>query len=224
MESPPENVSKPVVPPDTAESRTLQFDFTWRKFKGLISEVNDPEAKPLYIVSWHAFKRPQMRFKSPTTAAAPAAAVTTTDDDDDEDAAYMGSGTFHNFSINADYEVRGRSGTLTAQKRFKTVYTYPSYAFSDTDQAVTMTWTSSSGFKTWDFVCMDEQQMPVARFSANVWGLKKLGLIDFMGPHAMSDAVRDEIVVTGLTLFYCMVLRSSSITSFFAAAFSQPSR
>jgi hypothetical protein len=61
-----------------------------------------------------------------------------------------------------------------------------------------MTWTSSGGcFKTWDFVCMDEQQIPVAKFSANLWAIKKVGRIEFLGLKADSDAVRDEIVVTG---------------------------
>lgn len=94
-----------------------------------------------------------------------------------------------------------------------------------------MTWTSSCGLKTWDFICLDEQKMPVAKFSANIWGLKKVGYITFMGSstpgaHAaggnVSDAVREEIVVTGLTLFYCMVLRTNSVLSLFGAIFSRP--
>ncbi|EDN04112.1 predicted protein [Histoplasma mississippiense (nom. inval.)] len=44
-----------------------------------------------------------------------------------------------------------------------------------------MTWTSSCGLKTWDYICLDEQKMPVAKFSANIWGLKKVGYITFMG-------------------------------------------
>lgn len=43
-----------------------------------------------------------------------------------------------------------------------------------------------------------------------------------MGPRAGSDALRDEIVVTGLTLVYCMALRSTSILSFFGAFFASP--
>ena len=69
---------------------------------------------------------------------------------------------------------------------------------------------------------MDEQQMPVAKFSANAWAIKKVGKIEFPGPKADSDAVRDEIVVTGLMLFYCMLFRASNIFAFFGAIFSRP--
>lgn len=93
---------------------------------------------------------------------------------------------------------------------------------SDTDKPVTLTWTSDSNFKTWDFVCVDEQQMPIAKFTANIWAMKKLGKIEFMGPKADREALRDEILVTGLTLVYCMTLRSSSIFSLFGAFFASP--
>lgn len=64
--------------------------------------------------------------------------------------------------------------------------------------------------------------MPVARFVTKVWATKKIGRIEFMGPRADSEALRDEIVVTGLTLVYCMALRASSILSFFGAFFASP--
>ena len=64
--------------------------------------------------------------------------------------------------------------------------------------------------------------MPVAKFSANGLAVKKVGNIEFLRPKANSPVARDEIVVTGLTLFYCMLLRSSSILSFFGAIFARP--
>jgi hypothetical protein len=170
----------------------------------LISDYDNPQSDPIYVVDFKAVKAPHLIFKSATDDSA------------------IGAGTFHTVSINADYEVHARKGTLKAQKRFKTEYTYRSRAFSDNDSPVTMTWTSSSGFKTWDFVCMDEQQIPVAKFSANLWAIKKVGRIEFLGLKADSDAVRDEIVVTGLTLFYCMLLRANNIFAFFGAIFSRP--
>jgi hypothetical protein len=188
----------------SAETRTLQVDFSWKKFMALISDYNSPQSDPIYIVDFKTLKAPHLIFKSATDDSA------------------IGAGTLHTVSINADYEIHSRKGTLKAQRRFKTEYSYLSRAFSDNDSLVTMTWTSSSGFKTWDFVCMDEQQVPVARFSANVWAIKKVGKIEFLGPKADSDAVRDEIVVTGLTLFYCMLLRANNIFAFFGAIFSRP--
>lgn len=64
--------------------------------------------------------------------------------------------------------------------------------------------------------------MPVARFVTKIWAAKKYGRIEFMGPRAGSEALRDEIVVTGLTLVYCMAVRSMSILSFFGAFFASP--
>lgn len=92
----------------------------------------------------------------------------------------------------------------------------------DADKPVTLTWTSGSDFKTWDFVCVDEHQMPVTRFVANVWAVKTVGRIEFLGSRAGSEALRDGIVVTGLTLIYCMALRSASLLSFFGVFFASP--
>lgn len=69
---------------------------------------------------------------------------------------------------------------------------------------------------------MDENQLPVAKFSANIWALKKVGNIEFVGKAATSKDIQDEILVTGLTLFYCMALRSNNILSLFGAIFSRP--
>ncbi|KAL4782348.1 hypothetical protein BJX76DRAFT_349468 [Aspergillus varians] len=185
---------------------SLPVDFSWKKFKALINDPNNPEAGPLYIVGWSVFKAPHLTF---TRSA------------DDH---IVGTGTLHTFKIDAEYEVAGRKGTLSAQKRFKTLYTHASYAYSTTDKPVTMTWTSDSGFTTWDFVCVDEHQRPVAKYSAKIWGVKKIGNIEFMDDRPLTDAARDEIVVTGMTLFYCMWLRVNSIFSLFGAVFSRPGR
>ena len=174
------------------------------RFKNLITAKDDPESKPIYIMEFKTLK-PQLVFKSADNSS-------------------FASGTLHPISINAECDLRGQLIALKALKRFKTSYSHLSYAFSDTDAPVPMSWTSTSGFKTWDFICLDPQQNPVAKFSANIWALKKVGNIEFLGPKANSDVVRDEIVVTGMTLFYCMVIRTSSIFSFFGAVFSRPGR
>jgi len=184
------------------EGRTLQVDFSWRKFKSLITEKDDPESKPLYIVNYKALK-PNLLFQ---TAA---------------DNSTFGTGTIHGFKIHADCEFNRQPIKIKALKRWKTAYTHLSHSFSDTDAPVVMTWTSDSDFKTWDFICLDEQQMPVAKFSANIWTLKKVGNIEFMAERtATSEAARQEIVITGMTLMYCMAMRTSSLFSFFGAFFA----
>ncbi|KAI4230679.1 MAG: hypothetical protein L6R40_007977 [Gallowayella cf. fulva] len=182
------------------QNTTLQVEFTWRKWNAYISNPSDP----IYIVNYQCIKSPHLTIKSVNS---------------DET---IGTGTLHPISINAKFQVHGRNGTLKALKRWKTSYTHLSYAYSDSSDPVTMTWTSESGFKTWDFICLDDQQMPVAKFSANWWTLKKVGKIEFLGPKATSTAVREEIVVTGLTLLYCMLLRMNSLLSFFGAIIARP--
>ncbi|CBF71821.1 predicted protein [Aspergillus nidulans FGSC A4] len=94
-------------------SRKLQVDFSWKKFEGLITDANDPSNHPLYIVHWNAIKSPHITFKRPS---------------DDH---IVGTGTLHLVRINADFEVHGRSRTLVAQKRFKTLYTHETHAYAD---------------------------------------------------------------------------------------------
>lgn len=197
------STESPVLEQDPAQSHALQVDFSWKKFNALISSENSPTV-PLYILHFQYVLSPNLIFKTP------------------DDKTTIGTGTVHPVSINAKYEVHGRKGILKALKRWQTEYTHLSYAYSDSDSPVPMTWTSSSGFKTWDFICLNERQEPVARFSSNVWAVKKLGKIEFMGPKAEDPAAREEIMVTGMTLFYCMLLRTTNVLSFFGAIFARP--
>ncbi|KAL9027710.1 MAG: hypothetical protein Q9196_003805 [Gyalolechia fulgens] len=189
---------------DSYTNRTLQIDFSWSKFKARISDRANL-SDPVYIVD----------FKLHTTRCIIVNSAT--------DNTTIGAGIIHFFSIHPDYELHGRKGTIKALKRWKTSYTHLSNAFAPSPDSppVTMTWTSSSNFKTWDFICLDEQQMPVAKFSANLWAIKKVGDIEFMGPKSASVAARDEIVVTGLTLFCCMVARMNNLLTFFGAIFAR---
>lgn len=82
-----------------------------------------------------------------------------------------------------------------------------------------MSWTSQSGFKTWDFICCDENQSPVAKFTANIWAIKKLGKIELLGPKAFDPAAMDEIVVVGMTLCYCMYMRINNPLNLVGSAF-----
>jgi hypothetical protein len=188
---------------NSAQSRKLEVDFSWKKFNTLITEKDDKESKPLYIVGFKVMTS-QLVFKSAV------------------DDSTIGTGTLPAISIDSECSIRGQPIKLKAQKRFKIDYEYLSKGFSENEDPVPMTWICDCGFKTWDFICLDRQQMPVAKFSANVWATKKIGGIELLGKATGSEEIRDEIVVTGLTVFYLMVLRSSSIFSFFGAVFSRP--
>lgn len=204
----------PLSHDNSSQSSTLQVDFSYKKFQALITEVfkpsgpilteHDKPSNPVYIVDFQTIKAPHMIVKSAI------------------DSTTVGTGTLHPISIHADYEIHGRKGQLKALKHFKTSYTHLSSAFSSTSSPVPMTWTSNYGFRTWDFICLDEQQNAVAKFTANVWAVNKVGNIEFLGLKANSQAAREEIVITGLTLFYCILLRSTNILSFFGAIFARP--
>ncbi|KAG4429584.1 hypothetical protein IFR05_014933 [Cadophora sp. M221] len=191
----PTSITKPTTSP------ILQVNFSWHKFESLISEKVEGggSPKPLYIVDYHTLKiKPRLIFKSVS------------------DDSTIGTGTLHPISINADVEIRGQATELQATSRIKTQYMHLSHNFSDTDKPVPMTWSSDCGFKTWDFVCLDPNQMPVARFAANVWAVKKVGNIEFLGERtATSEAAREEIVITGITLFSCMMLRMNNFFNLF---------
>ncbi|KAI4091228.1 MAG: hypothetical protein LQ348_005832 [Seirophora lacunosa] len=187
------------------QSSKLQVDFTWRKWQARITSISDP-SQPLYIVDYQGIKSPHIIVKTPDSSTT------------------IGTGTLHPISIHADYEIHGRKGKLKALKRWRTKYTHLSHAFAtspDSSSLAAMTWTSSSNFKNWDFICLNEQQIAVAKFSANMWGLKKIGMVEFLTPTAVSEAARDEIVVIGMTLAYTMILRTSSILSFVGAIFAR---
>lgn len=189
---------------DTSKIPTYRVEYTWYNFKARIYDDNKPGEEPLYIADFAKLRQPHAIYKRA------------------DNAEVIGTGTLHFFNIDAEYEMNGRKDSIVAQKRFRTIYTHRSLAMSDTDQPVTMTWTSDSGFKTWDFVCVDENMMPVAKFSANIWRMVKLGKIQFMGPKADNHALREELIVTGLTLVYHVMVRTNNLLGVVGALFASP--
>lgn len=151
------------------------------------------------------FKKPHLEFR------------------DSNDEELIGTGDLHTFKIDSESSVRGKPMHIKALKRFVTAYTHPSEAYRTAGGAPqNMTWTSSTNFKQWDFVCLDEDKVPVARFSSNVWAVRKLGFIEFMGEKADDPKAREEIVVVGLTIYYTMLVRMNNIFQLFGAVASKP--
>ncbi|KAL1838312.1 hypothetical protein VTK73DRAFT_4358 [Phialemonium thermophilum] len=182
---------------------TLEVDFSWKTWKGRVVDQSKPD-EPLYVVDFRYLRSPHLIFREAAS---------------DE---VVGTATLPFFSIDTDYELRGRKGTIKALKRLKTSYTHLSYNYSDTETPAAMTWATDAGFKSWNFVCLDERQNAVARYSARPWGFKKLAVIDFEGPKAHDPAAREEIVCIGLSLYFTMVVRMYNIFSLFGAALAKP--
>lgn len=184
----------------------LDIVYSWTKNKATLNNADNPSER-LYIADFHTVKAPHVIFESAT------------------DGSRIGTGTVHAISIDAKYEIHGRKGTLQAMRRLKAEYTYPSYALSEDGKTpVAMKWIMSCGLKNWDFVCLDDQEMPIAKIKANTWACKKAGVIEFMNTEALSPELRDEVVVTGVTLWLCMLLRSTNFFSLFGAMFAKTGR
>ncbi|TGO36005.1 hypothetical protein BHYA_0138g00180 [Botrytis hyacinthi] len=191
--------------------QALSVDFSWKKWKSLITtqDSSSPSSppQPLYTVSYKPLS-PNLIFKSAL------------------DKSVFGTGTLHSFSIDSDCSVRDHPIKVKAMKRFKTEYSHLSRTFSPSSkEPVQMLWMSSSGWKNWDFICLDASSMPVAKFSANTMSFKNVGRIEFLGEDVLgNEAFKEEIVVVGMTLMYTMVLRSTSFLSLFGAVFAKPGK
>ena len=84
-----------------------------------------------------------------------------------------------------------------------------------------MLWTSTSGLKSWDFTCYDESKTVVVRVRISKWHQRRMGRIDFLVTGAANnDAFREEMVLLGLTLFYCRLSKSIGNTSLWGMIFA----
>ena len=210
-----------------SQSRTLHVNFSWRKMKTLITDSSQDE--PVYLVTCNPLTL-KLTFKSGAQAAKAAAIPDDNPDTDLQDATndgIIGDGSVHGFKIDCNTHVHGRPIRVSAAKRYKTLYNYPSLAFSSDPSGkkpAIMTWKSNSSFRCFDFVLLDESQQSVARFKVKYFGFRKVATIELLGPKADDQAARDEVVVTGLTLYTCMVYRASSIFSLFGATVARPGK
>lgn len=189
---------------DGSEAYALYFDFQWRKWQCSVTE-SPKSANPVYIVDVNSFKSPHLTFKR------------------QPDGATIATGTLHVVDISADCVLNGKPMLIKALKRLETKYEHLSQNLTnDKGLPMRMTWTSSSGWKKWDFICLDEDKVAVAKFSLNIWATKKFGKIEFMGNrNAVSDAFRDEITVVGLTLCQQMILRINNVLNLAGSVFSK---
>ena len=72
-----------------------------------------------------------------------------------------------------------------------------------------------TGFKYWDFILLDSNKEPVARFRSNVWAYKHVGIIEFMGD--FSQLAKEEICITGCSVYHNTLLRMNNLFQFFGA-------
>jgi hypothetical protein len=192
---------------DTPKGLHLVIDFRWSKFRNIVSSKTGDVLTPLYIQHFRPTK-PQLRFESAA------------------DSANIATGTINNFSISAECSLNNKTIDLKPLKRWKTQYNYLSHTFSaDPTEPVPVSWIADMSLKTWDFVCLDQNQNAVAKLSANLWGLKQIGNFYFQGSEEdVTKEMRDEVVVTGLTILYVMMVRMNNPLHLLGSVFAKPGR
>jgi hypothetical protein len=203
----PQLPDSPIQHFDTPTGLTLSVDFAWSKFRNTVSERNGSIVTPLYIQHFRPSK-PQLRFESVA---------------DNTDIA---SGVIHSFSIASEVTLHSKTITLQPLKRWKTQYNYLSTTLSpDPSTPTPISWITNSSLKIWDFVCLDANQLPIAKFSVNWWALTQVGNFHFeKSREEVTKEVRDEVVVMGLTLLYLMAARMNNPLHLLGAAFAKPGK
>ncbi|KAJ4364534.1 hypothetical protein N0V83_009129 [Neocucurbitaria cava] len=190
--------------PNTSKGLHLKIDFAWSKFRNLIFEKNGDKLEPVYIQHFRPTK-PQLRFESAANNSP------------------IATGTINNVSISGECIIHGHDIALKPLKRWKTQYNYLSKTFSSSGaEPVPISWIANSSLKVWDFVCLDANQLPIAKFSVNIWAIKQVGNFYFeKTKEELSDEERDEVVVTGVTILYIMMTRMNNPLHLVGAAFAK---
>lgn len=186
----------------SVDGSRLRCDFSWKSWKTTVTNAATEET--FAIVHYH-YGLWKVNFHT------------------GDDQTRFGKGNIPCVSINADCEHRGREMKVKALKRWSTQYTHLSAAYSeDAKTPMEMRWTSQSSFKDWDFICLNEREEAVAKFTCKIWGLRKIAEIEFAGDKANDRAAQEEILIAGLTLMYTMAMRVNSPLSLFGSIFARP--
>ncbi|KAF2027855.1 hypothetical protein EK21DRAFT_35689, partial [Setomelanomma holmii] len=175
-EAQPQNFSCP-------HGLTLQVNFAWSKFRNIVS-TKSPSGSltPLYIQHFRPTK-PNLRIEDASSGAE------------------IATGTIHAVRVSAETTVNGNTLHLKPVSRWATHYNYLSPALGSQQ----VEWITTVSAKIWDFVCLDSYQLPVAKFSVNLWAVKQVGNFHFeKNAEEVGKEVRDEVVAAELTILYTM--------------------
>ncbi|KAF2732870.1 hypothetical protein EJ04DRAFT_513619 [Polyplosphaeria fusca] len=213
---------------DPTPDRTLFVDFSWRKYTCIIRE--NEESEPLYLQKWNGWT---MKSTFKTGAAVTAAmqkdpdavsinsdASTLADDTD-----IIGTSRVRAVHIDIDATHRGRALRISAAKKLMTRYNYASLAYAtDPHKPAVMTWKANSWVKCFDFDLLDESGRLVARFNPKYFGIKKFASVEMFGPLAWDKQATEEVLITGLSMYMCMVYRSMSWVPLVGAIVARPGK
>ncbi len=187
------------------QNLTLEINWQWKKWRNDIGIKNGKEVQPLMIQRFKPMKG-NLTFESAV------------------DGTEIAKSKIHSFKICAETTIRGREIELKPLSKLLTRYNYLSHTLVPYVGAapVPITWVTEYSMKIWDFICLDQNEQPIAKFSANIWAVKEVGNFYFEKPaDQITDAARDEILITGTTLLYTMVTRMNNPLNLVGAAFAK---
>ncbi|KAL9131000.1 MAG: hypothetical protein Q9217_000942 [Psora testacea] len=142
--------------------------------------VDCDKRTPLYMVEVHCISRPHVIVRS---ASNPDTLV--------------GTAKFRKISLGIDVVVHGHPITLEPRGIFKSGHKYRSPAANGAQRY----WKSEGVFSGGDMICLDENEMPVARFDVSNWSVRKKGKLELVGHGVTENGLgMDETVMAGVAL------------------------
>jgi hypothetical protein len=122
----------------------------------------------------------------------------------------IGTATYHSFTSRIDITVHGSPISMTPCGTLgRKGHEYSSPARGSAN----MRWKYQN--HNLDLVCLDEREVPIARFHFSNWSMYKCGKLELIGPTGNEDgAVMEEIIVTGLAIAeYVLTMRLTAVVA-----------
>lgn len=162
-------------------SNTPPLLIKYTNLKWTKAEVTEEHSDALLYNVHYTMRKPHLRFMRPGTEEP------------------FGTSTFHLTTRRIDMQLSGATTELKGRKWYSMDYQYVSPAFGNQN----MSWKSKSHFKSYDYVLLNEQQIPVAKL-VSVAGMscKKIGRLEFSEGFVDSNGAKDEVVASAITLAY----------------------
>lgn len=159
-------------------TRTMKVQYeNWKE--RTVTVVEPDSTTPTYTIAVRTIRKPHMTFRNALGQE-------------------VGTANFHTLSSDIDTVVGKHELTMKMNSWRKGNYTYTSPAFAKS----IITWESpNTTWRYYDLVCLDEQKMPLARFTTSTdWSTVKVGTLEILGERMATQEAMDEIAVTGLAL------------------------
>ncbi|KAI9720670.1 MAG: hypothetical protein M1812_002850 [Candelaria pacifica] len=172
---PPSTSPRPTAGPPPAYTSPRLLHIYHEGHSERRASIKDSSKTTLYSIDLHHWSKPHM--------------VVFAGDSKNE----IGTVAFHSLSSTMDLTVRGTEFSLKNDK-----YWTQQYSFVSRATGRKFRWKMESLWTMNDFVCMDEKDMPIAKFEGSTWALRKLGKIELV--QGLDGALLDEVLMSGLAM------------------------